>query len=213
MLNQIATLTADAQKLRDYKAIQLEYSNRAADLDGQLSDEVKKTNAYLEETKPLRERTFSVFTQYVARFYPKAPAGITLHNDDGNNQTRFHFDVRVENDSSDGINEVRVFCYDMTLLTLQQGHRVGFVFHDSRLYANMDVRQRATLFRTAHEISNKLGYQYIATLNPDSISGMDGEFKADEMKAIIDSAVVLELKDDSPAGKLLGIQAHMQYDR
>ncbi|MDO9386387.1 MAG: DUF2326 domain-containing protein [Thiobacillus sp.] len=213
VVNQIATLTADAQKLRDYKAIQLEYSNRAADLDGLLSDEVKKTNAYMEETKSLRERRFSVFTEYVSQFYPKAPAGITLHNDDGNNQTRFHFDVRVENDSSDGINEVRIFCYDLTLLTLQIGHKVGFLFHDSRLYTNMDVRQRATLFRTAHEISNKLGYQYIATLNPDSISGMDDELDADEMKAIIDSNIVLELKDDSPAGKLLGIQVDMQYDR
>lgn len=213
VVSQIATLTADVQKLRDYKSIQLEYSNKAADLEGQLSEEVKKANAYLEDTKAFRDRTFSVFTKYVARFYPKAPAGITLHNNDGNNQTRFDLDVRVENDSSDGINEVRIFCYDLTLLTLQRGHKLGFLFHDSRLYANMDVRQKATLFRTAHEVSNKLNFQYIATLNPDSISGMDGEFSAEEMKAIVENSVVLVLKDDSAAGKLLGVQVDMHYDR
>jgi uncharacterized protein YydD (DUF2326 family) len=213
VVNQIAALTSDAQKLRDYKAIQLEYSNRAADLDGQLSEEVIHANTYLEDTKQIRETNFAVFSRYVERFYPRAPAGITLHNDDGNNQTRFKLDVRVENDSSDGINEVRIFCYDLAILSLRQGHKVDFLFHDSRLYANMDVRQRATLFRTAHEVTNKLGYQYIATLNPDTISGMDSEFTSEEITSIIRENIVLELKDDSPAGKLLGVQVDMHYDR
>lgn len=212
VINQIAELTADVQKLKDYKSIQLEYSNRAADLEGQLSEEVKKANSYLEDTKPIRDQAFAIFSNYVARFYPKALAGITLHNDDGNNQTRFSLDVRIENDSSDGINEVRIFCYDLTLLTLQQGHKVGFIFHDSRLYANMDVRQRATLFRLANEVSKKMGYQYIATLNPDAISGMQDDLSTDEMKSIISDNIVLELKDDSAAGKLLGIQVDMKYD-
>lgn len=213
VVSQIAALTSDAQKLRDYKAIQLEYSNRAADLDGQLSEEVIHANGYLEDTKQIREKNFSIFSRYVERFYPKAPAGITLYNDDGNNQTRFKLDVRVENDSSDGINEVRIFCYDLAILTLRQGHKVDFVFHDSRLYANMDVRQRAVLFRTAYEVANKLGYQYIATLNPDTISGMDSEFTAEEMTSIIRENIVLELKDDSPTSKLLGVQVDMHYDR
>lgn len=213
VVNQIATLTGDAQKLRDYKAIQLEYSNRVADLEGQLSEEVIHTNAYLEDTKQVRERNFSVFSRYVERFYPKAPAGITLHNDDGSNQTRFKLEVRVENDSSDGINEVRIFCYDLTLLTLHLGHKIDFIFHDSRLFANMDVRQRATLFRTAHEVANKLDCQYIATLNPDTISGMDSEFTAEEMNDVIERNIVLRLKDDSPASKLLGVQVDMHYDR
>ena len=90
---------------------------------------------------------------------------------------------------------------------------MDFVFHDSRLYANMDVRQRAALFRTAHEVANRLGYQYIATLNPDTISGMDNEFTAEEMYNIIRANTVLELKDDSPVSKLLGIQVDMHYDK
>lgn len=213
IVNQIAELTSQVQKLKDYKAIDLKYSNRAADLEGQLSDEVKKANTYLEETKDLREKHFGVFKEYAARFYPNSPAGITLHNNEGNNQKRFDFDVRVENDSSDGINEVRIFCYDLTLLTLRQGHKVGFVFHDSRLYANMDVRQRAMLFNLADEVTTAIGCQYIATLNPDFMSGMEDEFAAGEYKRIISDNVVLELKDDSPSGKLLGIQVDMHYEK
>lgn len=109
LVGEIADLTVRAQKLRDYKAILLECSNRSADLDVRLGEEVKKTNLYLEETSQEREKKFGRFKEYVSRFYPNSPAGITLHNNDGENQKRFDFEVRVENDSSDGINEVSHF--------------------------------------------------------------------------------------------------------
>jgi len=212
LVSEISELSAQAQKVRDYKSIELEYSNRAADLDVKLGEEVKITNTYLEDTKNIREENFSVFKRFVAEFYPNSPAGITLHNNEGNNQKRFDFDVRVENDSSDGINEVRIFCYDLTLLALKQGHKVGFLFHDGRLFANMDVRQRAKVFGLASKVTNALGAQYIATLNPDFMSGMEAEFSGQEFKRLITDNIVLELKDDSPAGKLLGIQVDMHYE-
>ena len=214
LVNEIADLTAQVRKLKDYKTIDLEYSNREANLEGQMSDEVIKTNDYLEETRSLRETHFAVFKDFVAKFYPTSPAGISLHNNEKKGNTkRFDIAVRVENDSSDGINEVRIFCYDLTLLCLKQGHKVDFLFHDSRLYANMDVRQRAMLFRLADEVTTQRGFQYIATLNPDSISGMQSEFTGDEFERIVTKNVVLELKDDSPAGKLLGVQVDMHYER
>ncbi|MDR6524586.1 DUF2326 domain-containing protein [Variovorax atrisoli] len=213
LVNEIGDLALQAQKLRDYKAIDLEYSNRSADLDVKLGEEVKKTNLYLEETKQERDEKFGTFTNYVSKFYPGSPAGITLHNNEGNNQKRFDFDVRVENDSSDGINEVRILCYDLTLISLRQNHKLGFLFHDGRLFANMDVRQRARAFQLVDEESRSRGFQYIATLNPDFVSGMQQEFSWDEFSRIISQNVVLELKDDSPAGKLLGIQVDMHYEK
>jgi uncharacterized protein YydD (DUF2326 family) len=213
LVNEIGNLTLQAQKLRDYKAIDLEYSNRTADLDMKLGEEVKKTNLYLEETKQERDDNFHVFTNYVSMFYPGSPSGITLHNNEGNNQKRFDFNVRVENDSSDGINEVRILCYDLTLIALRRNHKIGFLFHDGRLFANMDVRQRARAFQLADAESRSRGFQYIATLNPDFVSGMQQEFSSDEFSKTISQNVVLELKDDSPSGKLLGIQVDMQYEK
>lgn len=213
VVNQIAELGGQAQKLRDYQNIEREYSDKEAGLKGKMSEEVIKTNTYLEETRDLRDKHTGVFTDYVAKFYPNKVAGISLHNNDGDNRIRFNLSVHVENDSSDGINEVRVFCYDLTLLSLRQGHKVGFLFHDSRLFANMDVRQRATLFKLASNVTTKLGCQYIATLNPDFISGMEAEFSDEEFKHVITDNTVLVLTDESPAGKLLGIQVDMHYEK
>lgn len=212
LVGEISDLIAQAQKVRDYKAIDIKYSNQAADLEGVLSEEVKNTNNYLEETKDYRESNFSVFKSFVSEFYPNSPAGITFHNNEGNNQKRFDFDVKVENDSSDGINEVRIFCYDLTLLALRQNHKMDFIFHDGRLFANMDVRQRAQVFTLADKVVGNLGAQYIATLNPDFISGMSEEFTSDEYQRLIVDNTVLELRDDSPSGKLLGIQVDMNYE-
>lgn len=106
----------------------------------------------------------------------------------------------------------RIFCYDLTLLTLKQNHKVDFLFHDGRLFANMDVRQRARVFQLAQEVTSAAGLQYIATLNPDFVSGMRSEFDPAAFDRTITQNVVLELKDDSPEGKLLGIQVDMHYE-
>jgi uncharacterized protein YydD (DUF2326 family) len=90
---------------------------------------------------------------------------------------------------------------------------VDFLFHDSRLFANMDVRQRAELFKLADEVTTRLGCQYIATLNPDFISGMKGEFSEEDYQRIFTDNIVLTLKDDSATGKLLGVQVDMHYDK
>lgn len=212
IVNEIAELAAQIQKLRDYHAIELEYSNRAATVEKQLSDEIIHTNMYLEDARAERQRTFDVFKWLVRWFYPDVPAGISVRNNERMNSIRFDLDVRIENDSSDGINEVKIFCYDALLLTHGKHHRLKFLFHDSRLYANMDVRQRAALFRLASELAGERQLQYIATLNPDEVSGMAGEFDSEEFKSLIQKNIVLELTDDSPAGKLLGIQIDLRYE-
>jgi uncharacterized protein YydD (DUF2326 family) len=76
----------------------------------------------------------------------------------------------------------------------------------------MDVRQRAMLFRIANEVATQRGFQYIATLNPDFISGMESEFEKGEFENVISRNIVLQLKDDSAAGKLLGIQVDMKSE-
>ena len=76
----------------------------------------------------------------------------------------------------------------------------------------MDVRQRAKVFTLADKVVGNLGAQYIATLNPDFISGMSDEFTNDEYQRLIVNNTVLELRADAPSGKLLGIQVDMHYE-
>jgi uncharacterized protein YydD (DUF2326 family) len=209
--NQVSELKAQSQKLRDYKELKQTYSDNLAKISTKLSKGIIKTNAYLTDCEEDIEKKLSPFRRLSKRFYPKAPAGITLKNNEGENQLRFDMDVRIQNDASDGVNEVRIYCFDMTLLLARYTHSVNFVMHDSRLFSDIDPRQRAILFKTAHEICKTHGFQYIATLNQDQIESMANEFNPLEIDSVIHDNVKLRLKDDSPESKLLGIQVDLHY--
>ena len=207
---QVSALKAESQKLRDFKELKQKYSDALAKISTKLSAAIIKTNAYLSESEEEVELKLAPFRSLSKRFYPKAPAGISLTNNEGENQIRFNLDIRIQNDASDGINEVRLFCFDMTLL-LPKTHKVRFLVHDSRLFSDIDPRQRAVLFKTAHELTKGTGLQYIATMNEDQIESMSDQFTAEELESVINKNIKVRLKDDSAESKLLGIQVDLQY--
>jgi uncharacterized protein YydD (DUF2326 family) len=208
--NQISALKAESQKLKDFKELKQRYSDSLAKISTKLSAAIINTNAYLSDSNVDIERKLAPFRSLAKRFYPKAPAGISLKNNEGENQIRFDMDIRIQNDASDGINEVRLFCFDMTLL-LSKSHNIRYLVHDSRLFSDIDPRQRAILFKTAHELTKSAGLQYIATMNEDQIESMSDQFTKEELESIIDKNITVRLKDDSAESKLLGIQVDLQY--
>ena len=123
---------------------------------------------------------------------------------------RYKIDVRINDDSSDGINEVRIFCFDLLILLEQINHNVKFLFHDSRLYADMDTHQRFTALKIASEIGDK-DFQYIATMNQDTLDILKRERSEEEYKDFVENNIVLELNGDTPQGRLLGIHLDLDY--
>jgi uncharacterized protein YydD (DUF2326 family) len=210
--DELAGLEAKVQKLRDYKGLLETYSNKTQELTAALSRETIKANNYLKDAKPLLDSNLDVFRGFSSKFYGEKPGGLTVSNNEGDNQVRFDIRARIEDDAADGINEVKLFCYDLTVLTQRHGHLIDFRVHDSRLFGGIDKRQRATLFKLANEITSRRGIQYIATINEDLIDAMRDQFTDAEYRDCIERNVVLQLTDESPAAKLLGIQVDMHYD-
>lgn len=207
---QLSDLRAKFHKLQDYQQLLHKSREDAASIRIRMAEENIKANAYLDEASDEMESRLQVFSSLAKRFYPDAPAGITLHNNIGDNKTRYDFDVRIEADGSDGINAVKLFCYDFAVLTAQQNHKFAFVFHDSRLFSDIDPRQRAVLFQTANILSLQGGLQYIATVNQDQLDALQTELSPTEFDQLLGRAV-LRLEDDGPESKLLGVQVDMHY--
>lgn len=134
-----------------------------------------------------------------------------IKNNSGEDTLRFTLDARIEDDSSDGVNEVRMFCFDLLIL-LNKISKIRFLIHDSRLFANMDPRQRETLFRIAEDICNQEGFQYICTINEDALLSFESLMTPNEFKEIIHDNIRLELTDDAPESKLLGIQVDIDLE-
>ncbi|WP_460383374.1 DUF2326 domain-containing protein [Pseudomonas amygdali] len=207
---QLSDVKAKLHKLMDYQQLLHQSREEAAQVKISLAEQNIKTNTYLDDTDVERREKLSVFSKLAKRFYPEAPAGIVLNNNSGDNKIRYDFDVRIEADGSDGINAVKLFCYDLTVAILRANHNVRFIWHDSRLFSDIDPRQRAVLFQVAMQLSKQYGFQYIATVNEDQIDTILPEL-SEQQKQELSESIVLKLSDDGPEGKLLGLQVDMHY--
>jgi len=210
--NHVGGLKTRAQKIYDYKNLLEEYETQTQDINLRMIKENKRANEYLKSNQTLIDSNFDRFRSLAKRFYSDKPGGLTVENNDGDNQIRFDIDARIQDDTSDGINEVKIFCFDMTILSGKHHHNVDFIFHDSRLFSNMDPRQRAILFKIANDYTMENDAQYIASVNEDQILTLTGQLNEQEIDDIIRKNVVLELTDESNESKLLGLQVDLRYD-
>lgn len=209
---QLTELKSKLSKLQDYKNISAHSKKEMAETQKELSSQEVTTIEYLEAYKEQEHPVYLGFSDLANEFYPEVPAGISIQNNEGNNQERFKISAKIQNDASDGINEVKIFCYDLNNLINSRVHRFQSIFHDSRMFSDIDPRQRAILLQLAHKLTKAYGNQYIATINEDQLTSLKDVLAEEEFEEIF-GTVRLELKDDSPESKLLGVQIDMQYEK
>lgn len=208
---QLADAEKKLDKLKQYKLIVNEYKNKFEEIKQTFSNENIATNKYLEDIEFLLRKNILLFKSFAERFYKDKSAGITIENNERINQKRFEIKAKIEDDAGDAVNEVKIFCFDWTLLKAGHNHNVKFLFHDSRITDGMDSRQVKTLFEVAYEESKIEGYQYIISLNQNVIDSLKKEFSDSDFKKIIRDNIVLQLSDKSDKDKLLGIQIDLNY--
>jgi len=212
LTNRLADLRSEKDKLERYDQLLKQYQDQKIKLERDFVDATAKTATYLAEADGVIKDLRDFFRELTKRFYPDAAAGITVYNNDGDNQIRYNFDAKIQADASDGINSVKLFCYDLTILLQGYGHHMNTVFHDSRLLDGIDPRQVAALFRVLRDYILPTRKQYILTINQNHLDDIKPYLTPEEYSSIIDENICHILEDDSPAGKLLGIQVDMEYD-
>lgn len=151
-----------------------------------------------EQRRELWSNAIRIFNDNSQALYRK-PGRLIINITD----TGYKYDVEIERSESEGIGKMKVFCFDLMLLELLSGREgwIDFLIHDIMIYDDVDSRQRALALEHASIISEKLGGQYICTLNSDMIPNEDFSEGFDFQKY-----VRLTLSDKDPSGRLLGFQ-------
>ena len=212
--NELSEIQRQIAKLEESKALRERVNNELRRIDLELADQNIATDEYLKTAEPLISEAIAAFRLCSRELYGSRPSGLAISNDDGENQQRYHIDAHITADAAEGINEAKIFCYDITILRLRRGHRIEFLAHDSTLFGPIDPRQRLTMLRIADRWSRELGTQYIATLNLHDITSISqqAQLESGELERLFsEPSVVLRLADDSPRSKLLGIDVDMNY--
>ena len=135
-----------------------------------------------------------------------------MYNNEGENQQRYTIEAKIESDNSDGINNVKIFCYDMTMLFNGYGHNIKFSFHDSRLFDGIDEKHKAEIFKVVDELFNCTDYQYIATINQNQLNEVKSILTEEEYQKIIEKNTILTLTDEDDSEKLLGVKVDVGYE-
>ena len=209
MFTKMNSLLSDYQqnkeKLIGYEKLQREYQRKELSLMEKMIAQSKETSIYLSQVKTAIDEIMEYFRTLVKQFYPTVRAGITVRNNNGTNQIRYDIEAKIESDASDGINSVKLFCYDLTLLMQGSNHSINFIMHDSRLYSNIDENHSNILFEIVK--TKFIDRQYIASINQNQLN-----YLSDDMQSFIKKNTVLELTDKSDSEKLLGIAVELEYD-
>lgn len=199
--NQLATFEAERTKLEDFLSFIDKRNEELQQVKEIMLHEDSQASDYVK-TNP--HATYNSFFQNIAaKLYPKLTSGIILENNTGDNQLRYQFKVQIEGDKSDGIGDARVLCFDLLLLMRGQNHTIDFLWHDNRLFADMGENPRAAWFKEM--LDSIIDKQYIASINTENYESMKN-YLDEPHKQALDESIVLDLMDDKPENKLLGIQ-------
>ena len=79
------------------------------------------------------------------------------------------------------------------------------LWHDNRLFADIDPKVRSNWLSYIASEAEKRGLQYIISINTENFEAMEDYLSSDEYNSL-KSRQIIQLKGDTPENKLLGIQ-------
>lgn len=198
--------------LLQYKKLESDYKLFVEENKKDFTNENIITAKYIEQVDDLIKENIILFKYFVEKFYSEKNSGITILNNEGKNATRFDIKAKIQDDAGNAVKEVKIFCYDWTILKGKHNHNVNFLFHDSKITGDMDTRQVKTMFEVANNECKLNDFQYIISLNQSVIESLKSEMTSEEHKELVTDRIKLILSDKSPEEKLLGIQIDLNYE-
>ena len=149
------------------------------------------------ERREVREKAINVFNSKSEQLY-SAPGNLVVDIND----TGFNFNVEIMRSGSQGINNMKIFCYDQMLAQLwAEQSSPSLLIHDSTIFDGVDERQVALALELAQRAAEQWGYQYVCALNSDTLPSDDFSPGFD-----LEQFVRLRFTDESIEGGLLGIR-------
>lgn len=189
-----------------------EYKRNIEKLKTEFAKQNELTLDYLEDNKDFIRSNSNLFRDFAKRFYPNSSPWISVIENLSDNTIRFDIGVKIDYDASDWIWEIKIFCFDLTLLLLHRNHTIDFIFHDSRILSDVDSRQITTLFILINELLLKHKFQYIISINQNTLNSVK-DINPDLYDKLMINNVILELTDESEKTKLLWINVEMDYEK
>jgi uncharacterized protein YydD (DUF2326 family) len=208
IVEHIRTIEGKIAELSSYQTTVATVEREQAEWESQKASIKLQAVEYIECKKDLIKDIEKKFRSLVLRFYTDHGGALRIQKNPGEAKYLFDIEPYIQKDASQGVGEVKIFCYDMLLFELNP-KLLGFIAHDSFLFGGVDLRQSKMMFKIALEMCKNKDLQYFVNLNKDlyerliSTETEDDVLTTQEKEAII-HGTVLELFDDKPENTLFG---------
>lgn len=156
------------------------------------------------QSRPV-ERLDGIYRSMVRALYPGASAGVSMRSNNRENKIRFDLDVFVQGQDSDGIGGAKILCFDLLAFRHGRRHGLEFLWHDNRLFADLDPKPRASWFSLVLDEFSDSGAQYIASINHENLVSMLAMLEQEE-RSLVEQCVVITLRGDKEPNKLMGFR-------
>ena len=173
------------------------FDRKDDELLAELSNERYFMKRDLEDRQGTVDEARLLFAEYTQFLYG-APGGLGVHV----KPAGYTFNFSIDREGSDGVDQMVVFCFDLTVATLQARRGTGFrtLIHDSTLFADVDQRQYGLALQLAMKTADAEGFQYICCLNAGALP------KEHLGNLDLEAVTRLRLTDEGNTGRLLGMR-------
>ncbi|OUT08670.1 hypothetical protein B9N66_06940 [Campylobacter concisus] len=195
--DRILTLEKEKKDLEIYSVTLENFQKDKANIDYKIAEIKKDTIKYMEDDRLKLDIIENKFRDIVKRFYNNNGGSLKITMTQ-NAKNLFNIDVEIPKDGSLSIGNVKTFCYDVLLYTLNP-HILGFLAHDGELFSEMDKRQKATIFKIILDKVKSGNLQYFVNIGDTSFNEIlndDTGILSDEDKKFIESKVILQISED-----------------
>ena len=192
--DQIIRLKKELELATNLNANHIELKRKAADAQAELHNDINS-----QENRKREEDVISRFTELGNEIYRDREANLSIVDaTDG----QLSVTPSIIGDASAGIKQVEMFLLDMVFLTnaMELGRSPRFIFHDSRLFDSMDSRQLGSCLNIGARLADKIGFQYVVTVNSDNLRNAEGFENKEEYQ------VKPTLTDYGESGGLFGFR-------
>ncbi|MDR1871102.1 MAG: DUF2326 domain-containing protein [Deltaproteobacteria bacterium] len=195
---EVGRLEAKAEVLRQ----RLKTAERIERTKAELK--IKRANLFKELQDDIHDRSDTIneailsFASLSGALYEKAGSLTISATKNGP-----RFDIQINSQRSQGLSNMRIFCFDLTLMEicLKNQRGPGFLIHDGHLFEGVDERLVAKALELGSKRANSLGFQYIVTMNSDALP-REGFSPTFDLNSFIND---LRLTDATETGGLFGL--------
>jgi len=205
--NRLKTLENEKNDLEKYEHILSDFKKDKSSLEVDDAMIKRESISYLEKNHKHFEFIQKNFRNLVKQFYDNLGGSFKI-DEAPTAKYLFNINSHIPKEGSQGVGEVKIFCYDVLLYQLNK-NVLNFLAHDGCLFSEMDRRQKSTIFKVILELIKDKDFQYFLNIGDNTLNEIldeDNEIKilTDEEKEIIKNSIRVRLSDKEEKNWLFG---------